>query len=134
MSQIILALRGDEAIYKTVADLRLRFKIPNTGCDRHHFYKICRSESIRVLESADLLAVRGVYMFCTQWRAIGISLKLSKRSFLKVAFHELGHHFLHGHYQREHFFQEPQTLNDYVREAQANMFSDLMLLEVKDDK
>lgn len=138
MKQVILALRGDRAISQTVSDLRLRFGILDRSCNKADFYEICKSERIAVIDDFDMWATRGVYMWRRdnwRWRAIAICPKLSRRSWLKVAFHELGHHFLHRHRTTKHYLTERQpTLNRYITEAQANLFSDLMLLEVKSDE
>lgn len=131
MSQIILALRGDKAIEQTVFGLRARFGVLNRSFNKADFYEICKSENIYVIKTNEWFNIGGIYMFCKEWRMVYINPRLSESSFLKVAYHELGHHFLHGRSDRKNFFREPQILNNYVREAQANYFSQLTLAEVR---
>lgn len=58
------------------------------------FYRICRRERIRVIEMP--LSVPGYYIHCDGKRIIVINWALRGVRWLHVAFHELGHHFLHA--------------------------------------
>lgn len=142
MAQIIRSLRGDEAIKQAVFELRIRFGIQNRPFNKTDFLEICKSEDIHVVEDfdgvfEDYIKLRGVYFWYRfkKIAVIGINPRLSKRNYLKVAFHEIGHHFMHSYkLKTQTLFKEPLTLNCYVREAQADYFSDLMLSEVKSDE
>ena len=57
------------------------------------FYRICRRENIKVHEIP--LRVPGYYMVYMSKRFIIINSALRGVRWLYVAFHELGHHFLH---------------------------------------
>lgn len=132
MKQTVLALRGDQTIQQTVLDVRARFNVQNRAFNKADFFEICGSENIYIVEDfhsifEKFMPILGIYLYSKKWRAIAINPRLSRRNWLKVAFHEVGHHFLHRHKPTEHFLREPQTLNYYIREAQANFFSDLML-------
>lgn len=46
-----------------------------------------------------------------------------------ITFHEFGHYFLHQHnlHKQKDYFHRPPSLNSLVKEAQANLFSELCL-------
>ena len=133
ISQAVLALRGDKHIEQIVFNLRLRFGILNRPFTKDDFLQICKDENIHYFDDFQVANLQGFYYWCNKRRLIAVNPKLKGRQFLFIAFHELGHHFLHRHNQAEHRFSNQQTLGFYVIEAQANHFAELTLREVKKD-
>ncbi|MCU0239229.1 MAG: ImmA/IrrE family metallo-endopeptidase [Pyrinomonadaceae bacterium] len=127
IKQVVLALRGDKHIQETVFNLRLRFGILDRYFTKNDFYLICKDEDIILIDDFDFHTFRGVYMWTKTWRAIGIQPQLKNKDYLQVAFHELGHHFLHRKRLAQFSFQNQQTLGNYVIEAQANYFAELTM-------
>ena len=80
------------------------------------FNSLCRREEIEVIEMP--LHIRGFYMRVWGKRYICLSSELNGISWLNVAYHELGHHFLHA--------GQPFNLRrllDSRQESEANAFS-----------
>lgn len=124
--QAVFALRGDKHIEKTVFNIRLRFGIIDRTLNKDDFHIICKDENILFIDDCNLIHLQGVYMWCKRWKAIAVNPKLSARKFLFIAYHELGHHFLHKPLMSLNSFRGQPTLQDYVREAQANYFAELL--------
>jgi Zn-dependent peptidase ImmA (M78 family) len=101
------------------------------------FYQICRDEQIHV-ERLKLKSFRGFYFddsrYTMKWIVLHSALR--GKSFLKTAFHELGHYFLHkrkGVSIRE-FLENPnpKTKREIEkRETEANAFAALCLGETE---
>lgn len=81
------------------------------------FYRICRREKIKVATMP--LRVPGYYMMCAGRRLIVINSTLRGVRWLHVAFHELGHHFLHApRYAHSAFFFLDNNTKEHA-EAEA---------------
>ncbi len=103
-----------------------RYNVHNRAVDESDFRRICKGEKIILLRRSGRSPMNGVYLRLRGRRAIFISEHLIANERLWVAFHELGHHFMHQNQMYEHLFH--QVGAKYLRvEAEAELFAELAL-------
>ncbi len=83
------------------------------------FYKICRREKITVVEIPLKEHIYGYYTNYKGKAVIVINQNLPKLRWLEVAFHELGHHFLHAPVPKSVFFNSQNLTHRQELEAQT---------------
>jgi Zn-dependent peptidase ImmA (M78 family) len=92
------------------------------------FFKLCRKERIKVAELSLKDNIRGYYSNYRGRTFIIINKNLSRMKWLEVAFHELGHHFLHAPVPSSVFF-DSQNLSS-KQEMEAQSFALLALIPI----
>lgn len=120
-------------VKQTFAAVCRRYNIRNRAVDKSDFYRICKGERIIPIRHPDKTQITGVYFRRNGDRAIYISEHLTADEWLWVAFHELGHHFMHQNQLYKQFFHR-MTAKYLQAEAEANLFAELALkrkVEVK---
>lgn len=83
------------------------------------FYKLCRKERIAVKEIPLKENIYGYYTNLKGKCYIVINRNLPKMRWLEVAFHELGHHYLHAPVPQSVFFNSQQLSHKQEFEAQT---------------
>lgn len=82
------------------------------------FYKLCRKEKIILGELPLQETIFGYYTNHAGKSYIIINSKLPKFRWLEVAFHELGHHYLHAPVTQSVFFNSNKLFPKQEQEAQ----------------
>lgn len=83
------------------------------------FHKICRKEKITLAEMPLKAHIYGYYTNIKGKAFIVINRNLPKPRWLEVAFHELGHHFLHAPVPTSVFFNSQNLTHRQELEAQT---------------
>lgn len=83
------------------------------------FYKLCRREKVAVREMPLKENIYGYYTNLKGKSYIVINRNLSKMRWLEVAFHELGHHYLHAPVPQSVFFNSQDLTHKQEVEAQT---------------
>lgn len=83
------------------------------------FYKLCRRERIKLTELPLRENIYGYYTNIKGKAYIVINRNLPKMRWLEVAFHELGHHYLHAPVPQSVFFDSQNLLPRQELEAQT---------------
>lgn len=83
------------------------------------FYKLCKKERIKLAEVPLKENIYGYYTNVKGKAYIVINRNLSKMRWLEVAFHELGHHFLHAPVPSSVFFDSQNLTHRQELEAQT---------------
>lgn len=109
--------------------------------NKSDYYRICKGENIGVLKqsASESYEITGVYLHTKNSTIpfIFVNPRLVGDSFLYVAFHELGHHFLHREQKMYKQFFHRRTKRYLRLEDEANFFAELALkrkVEVKSDE
>lgn len=101
------------------------------------FYRICRKEKITVAEIALKQNIFGYYSVFRGRAYIILDSNLSGINRLSVAFHELGHHYLHAPMPKSFFFNSQKLSTKEEAEAQAfaltALFPISLLKEIEED-
>ena len=111
---------------KKAENVRAKFNIPTRAFNMRDFFSICKSEDIIV--SRKKMKVRGLYAhhITYNFKFIYLQRRLKKPYLLLVAFHELGHHFLHQDRLNPILFNN-ETVSNPLIELQADIFSICLL-------
>lgn len=83
------------------------------------FYKLCRKEKISLAEIPLKENIYGYYTNIKGKAYIVINKTLPKMLWLEVAFHELGHHYLHSPVPQSVFFNSRNLSHKQELEAQT---------------
>lgn len=83
------------------------------------FYKLCRKEKIQLGELPLQKTIFGYYTNYSGKSYIIINSNLPKIRWLEVAFHELGHHYLHAPVPQSVFFDSNRLSPKQEQEAQT---------------
>lgn len=83
------------------------------------FYRLCKKEKVKVHELPLRENIHGYYSNHRGKVYIVINSRLDKMKWLEVAFHELGHHYLHAPVPNSVFFDSQNLSNRQELEAQA---------------
>lgn len=92
------------------------------------FYRLCRQEKVKVHELPLRENIQGYYSNYRGESYIVLNSRMAPAKRLEVAFHELGHHYLHQPVPHSAFFNSQNLSNRQEIEAQS--FALLALLPV----
>lgn len=101
---------------------KLKCKLPQLNIKIHgeaDFYRLCRKEKIDVYEIPLRGGILGYYSNYRGKAHIILNSKMDKMKRLEVAFHELGHHYLHAPVPKSVFFDSQNLSNKEETEAQS---------------
>jgi Zn-dependent peptidase ImmA (M78 family) len=82
------------------------------------FFKLCRREKIKIKEIPLRADIYGYYTNYKGKCFIIINSTLAPVRWLEVAFHELGHHYLHATVSQSSFFNSQNLFHKQEQEAQ----------------
>lgn len=124
-----LTLQARHKIKQTLVRIRLRYNFRNRAADENDFRRICKGEKIFLLERIPLKYTTGIYIYCSRAAFIYLNPALTGDEFLWVAFHELGHYFLHTG-KGNPILQVTRITPESKRiEAEAEYFAELILMK-----
>lgn len=94
------------------------------------FHKLCRTERVMLAEMPLKPHLYGYYTNVKGKGAIILNRNLPKTRWLEVAFHELGHHYLHAPVPKSVFFDSQNLTHRQELEAQTLALLALLPLPV----
>lgn len=101
---------------------KLKRKLPQLNIKIHgeaDFYRLCRKEAMKVYEIPLRGGILGYYSNYRGKAHIILNSKINGLKRLEVAFHELGHHYLHAPVPKSVFFDSQSLSNKQEIEAQS---------------
>ncbi len=123
-------------VKQTLATVCRRYGIRRRGVVEADFYRICKGEKIQIIRELFHTLSIGICFEYRNVKFIYLHEGLTGDEFLFVAFHELGHHFMHKGEGSKNLFKPLRTAKTRRLEAEANLFAELALkrkVEVKFD-
>ena len=126
----LLTRQARHKIKRQLARIRLRYNFRNRAADEKDFQRICKGEDIQLLRRIPLPTTTGIHIFYKRVAFIYLNPALNGDEFLWVAFHEIGHHFLHiGRGNRlDRFNRIRVNPKEAQFEAEADYFAELVLM------
>ena len=113
-------------VKRVLAAVRRKYDVHNRNFEMSDFYRICKGEGVHILREKMRPLGQYTHYKDVVWIVFRENLN-NDYIFEQVAFHELGHHFLHRNDLLKHYFVDDHSEATKLAEQEADLFCYLAL-------